>query len=200
VGAFVEHKLHRRAALLAVCAVACAHEQVRPQQTSALIERIHMPPPPPPDDRPRAIPATKKGPASIARAGRRPLDPAAHGTALAWPTLGVLISGFGERDRDRHEGIDLASPEGTPILAAAQGTVLFAGIQRGYGNLVLVGHDGDLVTVYAHNAQNLVKKGDRVRRGQQIARVGHTGNASGPHLHFEVRVAARPRDPLGFLR
>ncbi len=78
--------------------------------------------------------------------------------------------------------------------------VLFSGEQRGYGNIVLLAHDNDLVTVYAHNAENLVSRGDHVSRGAEIARIGHTGNATGPHLHFEVRVAARPRDPLGFLR
>ncbi len=145
-------------------------------------------------------PARRLGPSAIPRAGQRPLDPAAHGEPLAWPAPGVLISGFGARERDRHEGIDLACPEGTRVLAAEDGLVLFAGEQRGYGNLVLLAHEGDLVTVYAHNSENLVSKGDRVSRGDAIALVGHTGNATGPHLHFEVRVAARPRDPLGFLR
>ena len=145
-------------------------------------------------------PARRLGPSAIPRAGLRPLDPAARGEALSWPTPGVLISGFGARERDRHEGIDLACPEGTPVRAAEDGLVLFAGEQRGYGNLVLLAHEGDLVTVYAHNAENLVRKGERVSRGEEIARVGHTGNATGPHLHFEVRLGARPRDPLGFLR
>jgi lipoprotein NlpD len=201
----------RPLALLALAAVACAHQQVvsRPAEDAQLFVAegkllyIPMPPPPPPapdEAAPLAIPATRKSPATIARAGKKPLDPAAHGAALGWPTLGVLISGFGERDRDKHEGIDLASPEGTPVCAAEEGTVLFAGEQRGYGNLVLLEHGGGLVTVYAHNAKNLVRKGERVARGEQIARVGHTGNATGPHLHFEVRVGARPRDPLGFLR
>jgi lipoprotein NlpD len=187
---------------------ACSHQRVKPAPepafqpiSSETLARIEAAPPPPPAPEPLAIPATKKkSPATIARAGKKPLDPAAHGEPLAWPTLGVLISGFGERDRDKHEGIDLASPEGTPVRAAEEGTVLFAGEQKGYGNLVLVAHAGDLVTVYAHNAENLVKKGAQVSRGQAIARVGHTGNATGPHLHFEVRVGARPRDPLGFLR
>jgi lipoprotein NlpD len=142
----------------------------------------------------------RRSPASIPRAGGRPLDPAAHGEPLAWPAPGVLISPFGERERDRHDGIDLACPEGTPIRAADDGVVLFAGEQRGYGNLVLLAHDRDVVTVYAHNARNLVAQGDKVSRGSQIASVGKTGNATGPHLHFEVRVAAQPRDPLGFLR
>ena len=143
----------------------------------------------------------RAGPSQIPRAGGpRPLDPAARGEPLGWPTPGVLISGFGSRERDQHDGIDLAAPEGTPVRAAEGGTVLFAGEQRGYGNLVLLAHKNDLVTVYAHNEANLVRKGQNVARGETIARVGHSGNATGPHLHFEVRVAARPRDPLGFLR
>jgi lipoprotein NlpD len=193
--------------VMALTAIACSHQRVKPEPepafrplSSETLARIEAAPPPPAPVEPLAVPAKKKSPATIARAGKKPLDPAAHGEPLAWPTLGVLISGFGERDRDKHEGIDLASPEGTTVRAAEQGTVLFAGEQKGYGNLVLVAHDGDLVTVYAHNAENLVKKGARVARGQPIAKVGHTGNATGPHLHFEVRVGARPRDPLGFLR
>ena len=142
----------------------------------------------------------RAGPTQIPRAGLRTLDPAAQGSPLSWPTPGVLISGFGSRQRDEHDGIDLAAPEGTKVSAAEAGTVLFAGEQRGYGNLVLLSHPGDLVTVYAHNRENLVHKGQNVARGETIARVGHSGNATGPHLHFEVRVAARPHDPLGFLR
>lgn len=145
-------------------------------------------------------PPRRASPAQIPRAGGRAMDPAAQGEALSWPTPGVLISGFGARERDAHDGIDLAAPEGTPVCAAEGGTVLFAGEQRGYGNLVLLAHKNDLVTVYAHNEENLVRKGQNVARGETIARVGHSGNATGPHLHFEVRVAARPHDPLGFLR
>jgi len=163
---------------------------------------LEVPPPPEaPAPQARAETRPRRGPASIPHAlSGRPLDPAAHGEPLAWPAPGVLISGFGERERDRHEGIDLACPEGTPVRAAQDGVVLFAGEQRGYGKLVLVAHEGDLVTVYAHNSQNEVSQGDRVSRGEEIARVGHTGNATGPHVHFEVRVGTRPHDPLGFLR
>jgi len=145
-------------------------------------------------------PVRRRSPSSIPRAGVQRLDPAALGEPLAWPAPGVLISGFGERERDHHDGIDLACPEGTPVRAAEDGIVLFSGEQRGYGNLVLLAHDRDVVTVYAHNAKNLVSQGDKVSRGEQIARVGKTGNATGPHLHFEVRVGTQPRDPLGFLR
>jgi lipoprotein NlpD len=154
----------------------------------------------PAEARPEPQPRRRAQPSQIPRAGSGTLDPAAHGEPLAWPLRGVLVSSFGMRDREQHEGIDLAAPEGTPVLAASAGKVLFAGEQRGYGKLVLLGHEGGLVTIYAHNADNLVEVGQPVTRGQRIARVGRSGNATGPHLHFEVRVGTRPRDPLGFLR
>ena len=118
---------------------------------------------------------------------------------LDWPVRGVLFSRYGRRGGDQHDGIDLAAPEGTEVRAASDGTVIFSGEKRGYGKLILLGHGGDLVTVYAHNRENFVSTGDRVSRGELIARVGRTGNATGPHLHFEVRVAERPRDPLRYL-
>lgn len=129
-----------------------------------------------------------------------PAPAAGAGGRLLWPVRGVLISRYGKRGADQHEGVDLAAPEGTPVVAAGEGVVLFAGEQRGYGRLVLLGHGADLVTVYAHTQENLVRSGERVERGQAIARVGRTGNASGSHLHFEVRAGARPCDPLPYLR
>ena len=119
---------------------------------------------------------------------------------LLWPVRGVIYSPFGPRGAEHHDGLDLAAPEGTPVVAAEGGTVVFAGEQRGYGRIILVAHEGDRVTVYAHNRENQVKAGERVVRGQQLATVGHSGNARGPHLHFEVRDGARPRDPLALLR
>lgn len=120
--------------------------------------------------------------------------------SLAWPVDGVLFGRFGPRNGSPHDGIDIAAPEGTSVRAAADGAVLFAGVQRGYGNLVIVRHEGGLITVYAHNVKNLVREGDRVRVGEEIAKVGRTGRATGPHCHFEVREGTRPRDPLLFLR
>jgi murein DD-endopeptidase MepM/ murein hydrolase activator NlpD len=167
-------------------------------QASGLGPQAVAQPVPPPAKPPRPRPAARKPQV----ASRKPLVEAPPPTAgaLQWPVHGVLFSPFGARPRDQHDGIDLAAPEGTPVVAAEAGTVLFAGKQRGYGNLILVGHDGDVVTVYAHNQENLVERGQRIRRGALIARVGKSGNATGPHLHFEVRVAARPKDPLTFLR
>jgi murein DD-endopeptidase MepM/ murein hydrolase activator NlpD len=103
------------------------------------------------------------------------------------------------RAGQRHDGIDIAAPEGAPVGAAADGVVIFAGDQAGYGALVILKHANDLVTLYAHNSRVLVKDGQRVSRGDPIARVGQTGRTTGPHLHFEVRQGTRPRNPLLFL-
>jgi murein DD-endopeptidase MepM/ murein hydrolase activator NlpD len=119
---------------------------------------------------------------------------------LAWPVQGVLYSRFGKRNGQPHEGIDVAAPEGTLITAAAAGRVVFSGTQSGYGSLVILRHGGDLITVYAHASELLVREGERVSAGEPIARVGRTGRASGPHLHFEVREGTRARDPLRWLR
>ena len=118
---------------------------------------------------------------------------------LRWPLIGVLYAKFGRRGESYHEGIDLAAPEGSVIGAAADGMVLFSGQQRGYGHIVILEHAGGLLTLYAHNQQNLVKEGARVRAGDPIARVGPGTRTSGPHLHFEVREGRKPKDPLEYL-
>jgi murein DD-endopeptidase MepM/ murein hydrolase activator NlpD len=118
---------------------------------------------------------------------------------LRWPLRGVLYSRYGVRQGQRHDGIDLAAPEGTLIGAAAAGTVIYAGTQSGYGSIVILRHDGGLLTLYAHASAILVRKGDRVEAGQPIAKVGKSGRTSGPHLHFEVREGTRPRNPLFYL-
>ncbi|AKU90537.1 peptidoglycan DD-metalloendopeptidase family protein [Vulgatibacter incomptus] len=127
-------------------------------------------------------------------------QPPLSGTPLLdWPVKGVLFSRFGKRGATRHDGIDIAAPEGTAILAAADGDVIYAGVQRGYGRLVILRHEDGLVTIYAHNRENLVRDGMKVRRGQPIGKVGRTGRASGPHCHFEVRRGTTPMEPLDFL-
>jgi lipoprotein NlpD len=99
-----------------------------------------------------------------------------------------------------HDGIDIGAKEGTPIRAAAAGEVVYSD-QRlsGYGKLIIIRHSSDMFTAYAHNQRNLVRKGGRVKAGAVIARVGRTGRASGPHLHFEVRRGSTPVDPLAYL-
>ncbi len=119
--------------------------------------------------------------------------------SLRWPLKGVLYSRYGIRQGQRHDGIDIAAPEGTAVTAAAAGTVAYAGRQSGYGSLVIVKHEGGLVTLYAHNATLLVREGEKVEAGAPIARVGQSGRTTGPHLHFEVREGTRPRNPLFYL-
>lgn len=119
--------------------------------------------------------------------------------ALRWPVDGTVTSRFGRRNGRGHDGIDISAKQGAPVSAAADGEVLFSAAHGGYGNLILVRHADGLVTVYAHNERNLVRKGQRVRAGQHIARVGETGQTSGPHLHFEVRRGVQALNPLQFL-
>jgi murein DD-endopeptidase MepM/ murein hydrolase activator NlpD len=128
-------------------------------------------------------------------------SPPPGGAILRWPLQDPRMSSpFGQRQGRVHEGIDLAAPTGTPIYAARDGAVLYAGdAVRGYGNMVVLQHEQDLLTVYAHSSIVLVHIGDRVRAGQEIARVGQSGRATAPHLHFEVRKGQVPQDPVGFL-
>jgi lipoprotein NlpD len=118
-----------------------------------------------------------------------------------WPLASPqLTSPFGFRQGRSHDGIDLSAPTGTPIYAADGGKVLYAGDQvRGYGNMAVLEHEGGLLTVYAHASQILVRTGDSVSAGQEIARVGQTGRSTAPHLHFEVRKGEHPQNPLRFL-
>ena len=118
---------------------------------------------------------------------------------LRWPLKGVITTRFGKKHGRPHDGIDIAAARGETISSAGSGKVLYSDRHGGYGNLVVIQHEGGLVTVYAHNLKNLVKKGQSVRAGQKIALVGDSGKASGPHLHFEVRRGADPQNPMGFL-
>jgi murein DD-endopeptidase MepM/ murein hydrolase activator NlpD len=115
---------------------------------------------------------------------------------FVWPVSGNINSGFGPRGTTIHDGIDIAAPEGTPIHSIEGGEVIYSDQLRGYGNLVIVRHDGGFISVYAHNQVNLVKEGQRVSRGEIIAKVGSTGRVTGPHLHFEIRKNNVAQDPL----
>jgi lipoprotein NlpD len=119
--------------------------------------------------------------------------------ALAWPIEGPVISTFGRRARGWHAGIDISAELGSPILAAAPGTVLFSGWIRAYGQIVKIQHSDGLVTLYAHNTKNMVEEGESVEAGQVIATVGRSGDASGPHVHFEVRRDGKAYNPLHML-
>jgi murein DD-endopeptidase MepM/ murein hydrolase activator NlpD len=123
--------------------------------------------------------------------------PSASG--FIWPVHGVFTSGFGWRWGRMHEGIDLAVPNGTPVVAAAAGTVIVAGWTGGYGNLVVVDHGNGIATAYGHNTYVTVAPGQAVAQGQLIAYSGNTGHSTGPHVHFEVRVNGSAVDPMGYL-
>jgi len=118
-----------------------------------------------------------------------------------WPVEGKISNGFDGAESSRHQGIDIPSPVGTPIKASNAGKVIYSGNGiKGYGNLIILRHSEEYVTVYAHNQVNLVEEGTWAEKGQIIGKVGQTGKATGPHLHFEIRRNNRALDPLLFLK
>ena len=136
-----------------------------------------------------------------------PLSPAASHAASAgptprfeWPVRGKVVSSYGSHDGQRNDGIDIEAPKDTVVHAADSGTVVYAGNEvRGMGNLLLVSHSGGYITAYGYNDSLLVKKGDTIKKGQAIAKVGTTGSASDPRLHFEVRRGNKTLDPTTVL-
>ncbi|MBI5815108.1 MAG: M23 family metallopeptidase [Nitrospinae bacterium] len=118
-----------------------------------------------------------------------------------WPLKSVAIgSGYGIRRNIKHDGIDLRSSKGSPIMASADGKVIYTGWgPSGYGKIVILKHDRRTITVYAHNDENIVKEGQEVKQGEQVATVGKTGRATGFHCHFEMRVDRKPVDPKKYL-
>jgi murein DD-endopeptidase MepM/ murein hydrolase activator NlpD len=128
-------------------------------------------------------------------------EPAGNLPTFRWPARGRIIAAFGPTPYgQQNDGINISLPEGTPIKAAEDGTVAYAGNElKGYGNLVLVRHENGFVTAYAHASEILVKRGDVVKRGQVIAHSGQTGNVTSPQLHFEIRKGATPVDPAQYL-
>ncbi len=119
-----------------------------------------------------------------------------------WPVphFYKVSSSYGPRGVRHHDGIDIPAPKGTPIVAVDDGVVVYSddGV-RGYGNMIVLAHGEDIFTVYAHNKKNKVDKGDKVKRGEEIALVGNTGRSTGPHLHFEIRVKNKVRNPAQYL-
>jgi murein DD-endopeptidase MepM/ murein hydrolase activator NlpD len=120
-------------------------------------------------------------------------------SGFIWPVSGPITSPFGWRWGRMHEGIDIGVPSGTPIHAAAAGTVVYCGWMSGYGNLVAIDHGGGLSTAYGHQSSIAAGCGQSVGQGDVIGYVGCTGHCFGPHLHFEIRVNGTPVDPLGYL-
>lgn len=126
-----------------------------------------------------------------------PSPPPSTGKGFVWPVQGRVLSHFGAKEKGLHnDGINIAAPEGSPVQAAENGVVAYAGNElRGFGNLLLIKHANGYVTAYAHNATLLVQRGDRIKKGQPIATVGSTGNVNKPQLHFELRKGKKAIDP-----
>lgn len=126
-------------------------------------------------------------------------------TPSIWPTQGWISSEFGYRispftgQREFHKGIDISGPEGTPIIAPAEGEVIFTGKNGAYGLSILLDHGNGITTRYAHLSKIVVKKGEKVKRGEIIAYMGNTGRSTGPHLHYEVRVGGVPVNPYRYI-
>ncbi len=125
----------------------------------------------------------------------------------SWPVPGKtrVSSPYGYRihpilnTRKLHTGIDIPAPTGTPAVAIDNGTVIFSGVQSGYGNTLMIKHDDGKVTLYAHNDKLLASVGDRVQKGQVVTKIGSTGRSTGPHLHFEVRINGKTTDPMKYI-
>ncbi len=165
-----------------------------PEKSAASPPRAATLTPPP---GPRAEPtATEEAHGAILAA-----TPLPHGARFVWPVRGHVLAGYGATPSGGHnDGINIAAPAGTPVVAVDGGTVAYAGNElRGYGNLVLVKHPSGWITAYAHCQALLVKRGDTVSRGQEIAKVGSTGGVAEPQLHFELRRGKHAVDPREFL-
>lgn len=121
------------------------------------------------------------------------------GAGMRWPVGGTVTSPFGARWGRLHAGIDIAAPNGTPLRAAKDGTVIFAGVQGGYGNVVIIDHGGGLTTLYAHQSRLATNDGADVNAGDLIGYVGNTGQSTGNHVHFETRVSGSPQNPMRYL-
>jgi murein DD-endopeptidase MepM/ murein hydrolase activator NlpD len=172
-----------------------------PPAEAATADDVKAAPVTPPEPESEAPPAAAPPPdakaiASAVENHRAPVDPIFY-----WPVRGQIASLYGPAAGGTHnDGINILAPEGTTISAADGGVVAYAGNElKGFGNLLLIKHDGGWISAYAHAEVLLVKKGQKVRRGQAIARVGDTGGVDRPQLHFELRQGVKAVDPLDHL-
>ena len=144
--------------------------------------------------------------ATVKKAQTRPVrippPPPKSGSGFIWPVKGKVISSFGAKPKGlRNDGVNIKAALGTPVVASENGVVAYAGNElRGFGNLLLIKHQGGWITAYAHNNQILVKRGQKLKRGQKIATVGSTGNVTTPQLHFEIRKGKKAQDPRKYIR
>jgi len=185
-----------------------AREPARPERRERVAPRVEAPavaPPSGPDLATADSPHSARVVETMEQAGQKAKTKSAQATgalpSFRWPVRGRIIAGFGPKPNGlQNDGINLAVPQGTPIKAAEDGVVAYAGNElKGYGNLVLLRHADGYVTAYANASEILVKRGEEVKRGQVIARSGETGNVTSPQLHFEIRKGSVPVDPARFL-
>ena len=157
------------------------------------------PPPQPPPSKPAILTPSALLPASVAQP--IPPPPPRSKQTFLWPVVGEIITGFGPLSGGRrNDGINIAAPRGTAVVAAENGVVAYIGNElRGYGNLILIRHADGWVTAYAHNEVVLVARGDMVKRGDVIGRVGSTGSVTEPQIHFELRRGVGSVDPVKHL-
>lgn len=173
-------------------------QPVKPVETAKPAQKLAAQPKPEPVKPAPAAPkqeatASAKEPAETTGAVQQ--NP---GADFRWPARGRVIAGYG--GGGGNEGINISVPEGTPVKAAEGGTVAYAGSEvKGYGNLVLIKHDNGYVSAYAHNGELKVKRGDKVARGQVVAKSGQSGNVTSPQIHFEIRKGSTPVDPVPYL-
>jgi murein DD-endopeptidase MepM/ murein hydrolase activator NlpD len=177
------------------------------EEPKAVIETSEAPPAtsgehvlmlPPGMTDPGTQPQPQASPASLPTAPSKPSGLAPSRRGFLWPVQGEIASGFGPKPGGtQNDGVNIIARRGTDVRAAEDGVVVYAGNElRGYGNLLLIRHTGGWMTAYAHNDELLVGRGAAIKRGQVIAKVGGTGGVSSPQLHFEVRQAGRPVDPM----
>lgn len=173
---------------IAINKAAARHNRTTPPASKrpSTVKPIALVVPKPLPQQPKAQPSRK---ATIGR------------SEFVWPVSGRIISSFGPKEAGRrNDGLNISVPAGTMVRAARAGEVIYTGNElKGYGNLVLVRHDGGYVSAYAHNARLLVKRGDYVRQGQHIADSGQTGSVSEPQVHFEIRKNKKPINPISYL-
>lgn len=183
---FTDASEHSEAAVLDVLRKAGVgtSQSVAPPGTKATTTRPVKPGAQPPPPKPPA----PQQPSTV---------PTQYAGTLRWPVdAGIISSEYGERHGRMHKGMDIAGDVGEPINAIASGQVIYAGNgMRGYGNVVILRHDKNLTSLYAHNSELNVQVGDEVKQGTQIALLGNTGRSTGPHLHFEIRNGESPLDP-----
>lgn len=148
----------------------------------------------------RRLPVEIIAPVSVVESAPPPQEVPTGDSGFRWPMQGgTLTSRFGPRGDSFHDGIDLAAQEGTLVYAARDGRVIYSDQIPGYGNIVILEHEGGLSSVYAHNSRNEVSQGAFVHRGDPVSRVGSTGRTTGPNLHFEIRSHNVARNPLFYL-